>query len=244
MEKKREVEKDKKAPDNEVRVTTQTFIRTYLAYIARLFQDKHDKVIIKGMGYAVPKAVSLAMLVRHRFKGLHQIVEVNTMELTDRDLVRKVGLISITLSKKELDKSHIGYSAPIPDTEVEEYKPYVPGQPIATTTGATEDAPRGEFRGRRRGRGFGRDRGFGRSRGFGRGRGRGFGGYDRPEGRDFEGYDRPERSERSERRGYGGFERTEGGRGRGFGRGFGRGSERGLGRGRGFGRARRSREEY
>lgn len=153
-----------KGPDNEIRVRASTFTRTYLAYVARLFQDDHEKVIIRGTGYAIPRAVALAMLVRKRFKGLHQIVEVGTNDFNDRDFVRKVGLITITLSKKPLDKNNIGYSAPLPDSEVTEYQPYVPG---ATPPGRAEgEAPR---RGRGRGDRFG-----------GRGRRGGFrGGYSR-----------------------------------------------------------------
>ena len=68
----KEKEKGKK-PDNEIRVASTTFIKTYLAYIARLFEKKYEKIIIKAMGFAIQKAVSLAMLTRRRFKGLHQI---------------------------------------------------------------------------------------------------------------------------------------------------------------------------
>jgi DNA-binding protein len=89
-------------------VTSATYARTYLAYIARLFQEKHEKIVIRGMGNVVPKCISLAMLVRRRFKGLHQIVEISTNELKDNDRVRKLPLITITLSMKELDKTNIG----------------------------------------------------------------------------------------------------------------------------------------
>ncbi len=212
MEKKRTTEKGK-GPDNEVRVTGTTYLRTYLAYIARLFQEKHEKVIVKAMGYAIPRAVALAMLVRRRFKGIHQIAEVSMIDLQDRDRARKVALMTITLSKKELDKNHIGYAAPLPDSEVTEYQPFVPGQ--APPAGAARGAgPRGRGRGGRRG-------------GFrGRGRGRGYGGY----GYEEEGYGSYEDYEG----GYGGS--YEGGNFRGRSRGgfrFGgfRGGRRGGRRG-------------
>ena len=105
MESKKASGREKgKGPDNEVRVTNVTFVRTYLAYIARLFNEKHEHVVIKAMGNAISKAISLAMLVRRRFKGLHSITEVGATELSDRDRVRRVSLATITLSKKELDK--------------------------------------------------------------------------------------------------------------------------------------------
>ena len=142
-----------KGPDNEIRVRSETYTRTYLAYIARLFEEKHEEVIIRGTGFAIPKAVGLAMLVRKRFKGLHQIVSTGINEFNDRDFSRKVGLITITLSKKPLDIKNIGYSAPLPDSEVTEYQPFVPG---STTAGGPPREPRdrerrGGFRGGRGG---------------------------------------------------------------------------------------------
>lgn len=226
MEKK---EAKGKGPDNEVRVTSSTFVRTYLAYIARLFDEKHEKVLIKAMGNAVPRAVSLAMLVRHRFKGLHQIVEISTTEFTEQERVRRVGLITITLSKKELDKNHIGYSAPLPDSEVTEYQPFVPGQPREAKAGETAEAPRRGFRSRGRGMRGGRfgGRGMRGGRGFGRGMRGGRGGFggDYEEGYSYGGYSERPAGGYGERRGYG--ERPAGGfRGRGFGRG--RGAPRGA----------------
>eukprot|EP00826_Nyctotherus_ovalis_P009599 TRINITY_DN1253_c0_g1_i1.p1 TRINITY_DN1253_c0_g1~~TRINITY_DN1253_c0_g1_i1.p1 ORF type:complete len:203 (+),score=23.61 TRINITY_DN1253_c0_g1_i1:1707-2315(+) len=147
-----------KEPANEIRVTGTTYIRTYLAYVARLFEEKHDTVVVKAIGNAIPRAVNLGLLVRKRFKGIHQIAEVSMIDLNDRDRTRKVALISITLSKKSLDKSHIGYAAPLPDSEVVEYKPYAPGQPVEE-----ENRERGQ-RFRERGRGRGRE-GYGRDYG-------------------------------------------------------------------------------
>ena len=136
-----------KGPDNEIRVRSETYTRTYLAYIARLFEEKHEEIIIRGTGFAIPKAVGLAMLVRKRFKGLHQIVSTGINEFNDRDFSRKVGLITITLSKKPLDIKNIGYSAPLPDSEVTEYQPHIPG---STPTGEPRYRERrGGFRGGR-----------------------------------------------------------------------------------------------
>ncbi len=227
-----------KGPDNEVRVTNTTYIRTYLAYIARLFQDKHDKIIIKAMGYAIPRGVALAMLVRRRFKGLHQIAEVSAVDLADQDRTRKVGLITITLSKTALDKNHIGYSAPLPDSEVTEYQPFVPGKPApgAAAEGATEgqQPAREEGAPMRGGRfrppmGRGRGRGFGGRRGGFRGRRGAYEGYGAREE-----YNAPERSYGYEEEGegegsYGYAPRRSGFRG-------GRGGFRGqFGGSRGFG---------
>eukprot|EP00826_Nyctotherus_ovalis_P046331 TRINITY_DN5220_c0_g1_i4.p3 TRINITY_DN5220_c0_g1~~TRINITY_DN5220_c0_g1_i4.p3 ORF type:complete len:142 (+),score=29.32 TRINITY_DN5220_c0_g1_i4:149-574(+) len=110
------------------------------------------------MGNAIPRALNLGMLVRKRFKGIHQIAEISMVDTAGRFSDRRVGVITITLSKTPLDKNHAGYLAPLADSEVEEYKVYVPGQALPTS-----EPPRG-FRGRSN-RGFGR-RPFAR-RGYG-----------------------------------------------------------------------------
>ena len=220
MEAKKDFPKEGKAgkgPDNEVRVNNVTFTRTYLAYIARLFTDKHEKVVIKAMGYAIPKAVSLAMLVRRRFKGLHQIVEIGTVEFNERERVRKVGLVTLTLSKKELDKTNIGYSVPLPDSEVTEYQPFVPGAPRVGETGPREGREPGErrggFRGGRRGRFRGRRGDFGEGRGgYGAPRRGGYG--EEAEFGEGRGGYRPRRSGYRPRRPYGGEEGGYSGEGR------------------------------
>ena len=157
----KEKEKEKpKTPENEIRVTRQTLIRTYLGYIATLFQAKQDTIVIRGTGYVIPKANALAALTRRRFKGLHQITEISTVDMpnlasiTEKEAqpeLRKVALLTITLSTKELDKAHPGYSPPLPDSQVTEYVPAV------RAPGPSYTGPRkGMRRGRGRGRGFGR----------------------------------------------------------------------------------------
>lgn len=172
----RKTEERPKCPDNEVRVTANTFLRYSLTYIASLFEKKKEEIVIKGTGFAIPKAISLATLVRHKFKGLHQIIEIGTMEIVDEfmpieegldkvTMKRKIPLLSIILSLKELDKNNPGYSAPLPDSEIQPYQ-------------AAGFAPRGGYG---RGRGYGRRGGFRRRGGYRRGGYRGREGYNVPE---------------------------------------------------------------
>ena len=179
-----------KGPDNEVRVKVGTYIRSYLAYVARLFEEKQDEIVVRGMGAAIPTAVRVATLVRARFKGIHQIAELGTMEMADRYEEayeaergpRRVPYIRFILSKKELNKAHIGYMPPLPDSEVTEYKPYVrPENPPALPESEGARPPR-------RARGS-----FRRSRGATRGYGRGY--YQRyEENYEEEGYYSQERN--------------------------------------------------
>ena len=193
MDKYRRLRKpaEKTAPF-EVRVTGQTLLRNSLGYVAHLFEDKNEKVVIKGMGFVISKAISLATLIRRRFKGLHQLVDFGTLEIVDEydpieeglDHVvvkKKVANVAITLSLAPLDKNHPGYAAPLPDSEVSEYEPFG-----GRSEGFRSRGFRGRgFRGRRpRREGYeggyygedypaeGEEEGYGTSRGRGRGRGR------------------------------------------------------------------------
>ena len=147
---------DNKAP-NEVWVTGITPLGAYLTYISSLFEDKYDKIILKAMGYAISKVLELGILVRKKFKGIHQIAEMQYVTISGQEGNREVGQVVITISKKELDKNHIGYTGPLPDSEVQEYHPF-------------ERVRRGRGRGGYRDRTsyYQNDRGYYRARGRGR----------------------------------------------------------------------------
>merc|ERR1712056_159686 len=121
---------------------------------------KKPKGGIKASGNALTKAVTAAEVIKRRFKGLHQITALGSVDIVDEyepleeglDKVtdtRNVSTIEITLSKDALDSSNKGYQAPIDESLVKEYD-------------AEEMA-----RGRGRGRGKGRGKGSGKGRGKG-----------------------------------------------------------------------------
>merc|ERR1712054_574236 len=97
-----------------------------------------------------------------RFKGLHQITELKTVELIDEyepleeglDKVidtRSVPVIEIKLSKEALDTSDKGYQPPLDESQVKEYD--------------AEEMARGRGRGRGGGRGGSKGRGKGKGKG-------------------------------------------------------------------------------
>merc|ERR1712048_1222213 len=153
--------------DTEIRVTAVGSVAAYCARANTLFNDEDKKTItITGSGNAVTKAVTLAEVVKRRFKGLHQVASLSTTEIVDEyepieeglDKVtetRTLSCIEIKLSKDALDTSDKGYQAPLPESEVTEYDP--------------EKAAAGRGRGRGRGKG----RGKGKSKGKGEGKGKG-----------------------------------------------------------------------
>ena len=165
------MEKNPKAagPENEIKVNSRTFIKNYLAYIARLFDKKLDTIYIKATGVVVSKAIQLANLVRHRFAGIYLSVEVGMTEFKDEVMegeeprIRSVPSISYTLSKKDMGKNAPGYQLPLPESEVTPYKPFVPGEskPFVPAEGEGEGVPsRRPFRFRRGGFRSGRSGGY------------------------------------------------------------------------------------
>ncbi|KAK9755539.1 hypothetical protein RND81_01G032700 [Saponaria officinalis] len=200
-----------------------------------------NEIVFKAMGRAINKTVTIVELIfcsHRRVVGLHQTTSIGSTDITDTwepleevlETTRHVSMITVTLSKDEMDTSAVGYQPPLPADQVKPSNDY-------DYEGEGSPIPRGRGRGSR-GRGRGRGRGQGRGNGFmppeyedggwdqnggsGRGfRGRGRGGY---------GYSGPVDDDQQFAGGYNQGYLGEGGRGRGRGRG---------GRGRG-GRGGRS----
>mmetsp|Transcript_41097 Transcript_41097/g.89082 ORF Transcript_41097/g.89082 Transcript_41097/m.89082 type:complete len:346 (+) Transcript_41097:81-1118(+) len=171
MDKYRKVMKPKEdiqKSDEEIRVTAAGSVSAYVSRAATVFNElKKPYVIVQATGNALTKAVTAAEVIKRRFKGLHQITELKTVEIVDEyepleegldkvTDVRNVSVVEIKLSKEPLDSSDKGYQPPIDESLVKEFDP--------------EDMMRG------RGRGGGTSKGRGKgSTGRGRGKGKGRG---------------------------------------------------------------------
>ena len=136
MEKYRRVEKTQETlPPNEIRVKRKVGIGRYLKRAHDLFNENDNQsqtVIIKGVSNAVESAVKLAELIKHRVKGLHQINKITNITIDDEyepleegldhlKFTRIVTMLEIKLSKTPLDRGDIGYQAPIPEDQVQDY---------------------------------------------------------------------------------------------------------------------------
>ncbi|XP_059281705.1 uncharacterized protein LOC132035441 isoform X2 [Lycium ferocissimum] len=170
--------------ENEIRITTQGRLRNYITYATNLLQEKGSKEIaLKSMGRAISKTVMIAELIKRKIVGLHQITSIGSTDITDTwepleegllplETTRHVSIITIILSKKELDTLSAGYQPPIPADQVRpqtEYD-YAGGRFNNGEPGYGGD---GGWKG---GRGYnGRGRTGGRGRGY-RGRGNNYGG--------------------------------------------------------------------
>ncbi|XP_047322136.1 ribonuclease P protein subunit p25-like protein [Impatiens glandulifera] len=279
MDRYRRIEKpkaEKPIEENEIRITSQGRMRNYITYAMSLLQDKgSNEIVFKAMGRAINKTVTIVELIKRRIVGIHQVTSICSTDITDVwepieeglnpvETTRHVSMITITLSKMELDVSSVGYQPPIPAEEVRT-------APEFDYEGGEESPSggRGRGRGRRgrggrsrggygngfiapneyeeggwdRNRGFARGRGRGRGRGF-RGRGRGGGGYDGGQFDNNNQYDQEQGHGRGGGYDDGGYydNQQQGGGGGGYqqeppfqGRGRGRGSGRGNNRGRGRG---------
>ncbi|XP_042063132.1 ribonuclease P protein subunit p25-like protein [Salvia splendens] len=242
MDRYQKVEKPKvETPidENEIRITSQGRMRSYITYAMTLLQEKgSDDIVFKAMGRAINKTVTIVELIKRRIVGLHQITAIQSIDITDTwepleeglqilETTRKVSMVTITLSKKELDTKNVGYQHPIPEDQVKVLSPDVDydGEGSPPTRGRGRG---GRGRGRPRfqsGNGFAYaeydDGGYERNRGYARGRGRGRGRGFRGRGRG--GYNGPQGDAQHDDGSY----NQEAPRGRGRGRGI-------RGRGRGF----------
>lgn len=150
--------------ENEVRITTQGLMRNYISYAITLLQDKRvSEIVLKAMGRAINKTVLLAEIVKRRVEGLHQNVVISSIDITDVwepleeglvpiETTRHVSMITITLSKEELDVSSSGYQPPLAEKR---------RQPPADANYANNGPTGGVARGRGRGTGRGQGRGRG-----------------------------------------------------------------------------------
>ncbi|XP_039064384.1 keratin, type II cytoskeletal 1-like [Hibiscus syriacus] len=224
--------------ENEIRITTQGLIMNYITYATTLLLEKgSSEIVLKAMGRAINKTVMIAELIKRRIADLHQITSIGSTDITDMwepleegllplEITRHVSMITVTLSKKELDISSTGYQAPLQADQVKPINEY-------EEDGAPE-TPQKPPRGRGRG-GRGRVRGKG-NYGVGEyngGDGRGVGGKGRARGRgrSYRGRGRGDAYGGGGYYGYGESDAPQA-QGRGRGRERGRGGCGGGGRGR------------
>ncbi|XP_031273599.1 H/ACA ribonucleoprotein complex subunit GAR1-like isoform X1 [Pistacia vera] len=187
--------------ENELRITAQGRLRNYISYAISLLQDKGaNEIILKATGRAINKTVMIAELLKRRIVGLHQNTSTGSIDITDTwepleegllplETTRHVSVITIILSKKELDSSSPGYQSPIPVDQVKPLTEYYDGEAAPGMRGRVRhDQGQGKNGGTGNGlaeysnghwdggRGYGgRGRGYARGRSS-RGRGRWYGG--------------------------------------------------------------------
>ncbi|CAH9095120.1 unnamed protein product [Cuscuta europaea] len=181
--------------ENEIRITSQGRMRSYITYAMSLLQEKgSEEIVFKAMGRAINKTVTMVELIKRRIVGLHQLTSITSTDITDTwepleegllplETTRHVSMITIALSKKELDMKAVGYQPPIPADQVKVFTEIDyegEGSPHKRGRGRG-----GRGRGRSRAPGYGNgymggdyeDGGYDRSHNYGRGRGRGRGRY-------------------------------------------------------------------
>ncbi|KAH8517711.1 hypothetical protein H0E87_005576 [Populus deltoides] len=242
--------------ENEIRITSGGPLRNYISYGTSLIQEKHVKeIVLKAMGQAISKTVSVAEGIKRRNPRLHQDTAISSVSITDVwepleeglvpvEQTRQVSMITITLSFRELNKMSPGYQAPHsmkqPKQQDQQQQQHQhqhqhqqqPRQARGSYNAVPEDA-------------YGRGDSYGRGRGRGRGRnwGRGGYGYGNNQGNYYQGsyrgnYHGNYQGNYQDNGGYsnqgrgGGRGRNWGYRGTGYERGRG-GGGRGYGQGRG-----------
>jgi len=133
MEKYKRVEKQKvseEIKENEIRVTTQGKMRNYISYATNLFKEKgHASIVLKAMGRAINKTVTIAEIIKRRIPNLHQQTTIDSTDIVDvwepieegldrLETTRHVSSIQILLSTEKLDPDLVGYQEPLPEDQV------------------------------------------------------------------------------------------------------------------------------
>ncbi|GFY86273.1 expansin 11 [Actinidia rufa] len=189
------------------------------------------------MGRAINKTVTIVELMKRRIAGLHQVTSLGSTNITDTwepleegllplETTRHVSMITITLSKEELNTSSVGYQPPLPADQVKASTEFnYEGEGSPTGRGRGHDS-RGRGRSRSTyGNGYAaaehEDGGWDRNRGYSRARGRGRGSNLRGRGRGRGGNSGPQVDPQLDAGGYNQEAPAQGrGRVRGRGRGF------------------------
>ncbi|EEY57813.1 aspartyl protease family A01B, putative [Phytophthora infestans T30-4] len=130
VEKPRREEQSTQVEPNEIRITQQGKVRSYISYANGLFAEKSERrVVLKAMGNAISKAVTVAEILKHRVANLHQVTRISSIETVDVyepleegldriETTRHIPGISIQLSLDELERDDPGYQSPIPLDQV------------------------------------------------------------------------------------------------------------------------------
>lgn len=125
--------------ENEIRITAAGMLGKCVGYAIALLEEKGaSHVILKGMGRAISKTVTIAEMIKRRFPELHQNTEIGSADintiwepleegLSTLEMTRQVSTISITLSRTQLNTSFAGYQSPL-HADQDQVKPLIPGE--------------------------------------------------------------------------------------------------------------------
>ena len=127
-----------KTEKNEIRIGANGITASYIRYAGNLYHEHKPEegvytVLIKGSGAAISKACTVAEILRHRIKGLSQIIKITNNEVVDVYEPREEGLNTVTIKRKltvieikltteKLDGQNVlGYQPPLPESEIREF---------------------------------------------------------------------------------------------------------------------------
>lgn len=132
-------------------------MRNYISYATSLFLERgFTSIILKAMGRAINKSVTICEIIKRRIMGLHQNCEIGSVDLTDTwepleeglsrvETTRHVSVISITLSIEALNPELPGYQAPLPESMVKPLQEDIgmdeEGESATPSTATVQTAP-------------------------------------------------------------------------------------------------------
>ncbi|KAL5066419.1 hypothetical protein RYX36_028156 [Vicia faba] len=82
------------------RITTQRRMRNYITYATTLFHEKgSEEIILKAMGRAINKTVTITELIKRRIVGLHQNTVIGSTDITDTWEPLEEGLLPLETTR-------------------------------------------------------------------------------------------------------------------------------------------------
>ena len=84
VRKEKEEREDDDSKKDEIRISSKGRTSNYISYAGKLFtEDDVSKFTLKATGQALSTAVTVAEIIKRRFKGIHQITKIGSIEVQD-----------------------------------------------------------------------------------------------------------------------------------------------------------------
>ncbi len=125
---------------NEIKINAKGIIASYVRYSENLYDDQMKDhpdnvytILIQGSGVSIYKVCVVAEILRHRIKGLSQIIKFTNLNIVDKylpieeglsivEIERTITVIEIKLTTEKIEGVDVlGFHPPLLESEVMNY---------------------------------------------------------------------------------------------------------------------------
>ena len=91
--------------ENEIRITSQGRMCSYITYAMSLLQEKgSNEIVFKATGRAINKTVTIVELIKRRIVGLHQNTSIGSTYITETLEPLEEGLLPLETTRHVSDR--------------------------------------------------------------------------------------------------------------------------------------------